>query len=333
MDFVGQLIQMDLRAVPADWVGSFDRLEVWRSRTGPSGPYEELTAADWSPARLPVGVVGDEPIPAIPGREVLAVGETFEALLDETKSVSITFTGTNPLTLGELASQVNADSQVLLRSFVASDGRLVVETMEPGGRVILRIVPTNAAVLMSLPTTEPECVAYGKDARLNLRTDTEIYSFTDHHGSLDCYYKTRFRHAATGEVSEFSLPFSAASGTRLDSEELVLGILDIVDSAGKPIANREVSVNNKFMGQVVNGKLITGTPRSALTDNNGHVEFLLIRGLDVTVSVAGTTLVRDVHVPTDPSLDSFSLFDAGVGHDDLFTVRVPNIDYAVRRSL
>jgi hypothetical protein len=78
---------------------------------------------------------------------------------------------------------------------------------------------------------------------------------------------------------------------------------------------------------------VAGGGADLLTDSSGRVEFPLVRGLGVTVSVAGTSLVRDITVPVDITVDIFNLFDPTIGTDDNFRVQVPELDYAIRRTL
>ena len=70
------------------------------------------------------------------------------------------------------------------------------------------------------------------------------------------------------------------------------------------------------------------------TDNEGHVEFSLLRGQQVVVAIAGTPLTRKVLVPADPAVRRFNLLAPEVGSgEDAFKVQVPNLVYAERRSL
>ena len=92
-------------------------------------------------------------------------------------------------------------------------------------------------------------------------------------------------------------------------------------------------VDNQFNGTVSGGFMVAGGAQAALTNNEGYVEFRLVRGLAITVSIAGTSLFRDLTVPTDPTVESFNMMDPNLGKDDLFQVQTPALDYAARRSL
>ena len=103
---------------------------------------------------------------------------------------------------------------------------------------------------------------------------------------------------------------------------------------GRPLAYREVSVYPADLGELVEDKLVAGGPKENSTDANGHVEFLLVRGAAITVAISGTSIVRDIVVPTDTTVTVFGLLDPSVGpQDDVFVVQRPDIIYAERRSL
>lgn len=331
---LGQVVQLSLQAPSSDWVGLFDHLEVWRSTQGPSGPYMEMTAPSWLTPTFPSDLYGQSaPVTPVSGPQVPIVGLTLELLIDEETPVTITFTGTNPLTFTQASTQVNSQGEGQLRSFVWSDGRFVLMGREPGNKAILHITGGDAAPLLGLPTDPYGSVAYGKDARIELYQNQTVYPFTDYHGDLCYWYKTRFVQQSTSNVSDFSLPFSASSASIVNTSNLVLGTIDLVDLQGKPLQNREISLYTRFGGTVLGTTGVAPRDVKMLTDQNGHAQFQLLRGLQVTVAVAGTQLVRDITVPTELTVTSFSLLDPGVGSNDVFVVQVPDVDFVVRRTL
>jgi hypothetical protein len=84
---------------------------------------------------------------------------------------------------------------------------------------------------------------------------------------------------------------------------------------------------------LVDGAVMAGTTTTKRTDAYGRVEFRLLRGQKFGVSVPGTSLFRDITVPSDPLQEVFNLFDPSVGGDDIFKVQVPNLISAERRTL
>jgi hypothetical protein len=108
------------------------------------------------------------------------------------------------------------------------------------------------------------------------------------------------------------------------------GVLRLLDPAGRPLRRRRVLVLARM--QSLRGDdtvIVTGT-HSRKTDDRGYVEFLLPRGLDVVVAVDGTNLVRDVRVPSDPTVESFPLLG---DEDEAFRVQVPTLSGAPRSHL
>jgi hypothetical protein len=322
---------LDLFADEAAWSGVFDRLEVWRSRDTAAGPYESLTDDAWMPATLPAGAntnaSGD------PGPSANIDGLTLSLKVNELVDLEIVFDGSNPLTFALAATQITSQSLGLVRSFVSVTGALVLQSTAAGLQAILHVVGGSAAPLLGLSTVEPESVAFGRDARVPLTRGVTRYAFTDPNSSNSYFYKTRFFNSGSRAVSDFSFPFQAPPVARLSPDALVRGTVDLVDVGGNPIANRSVLVYLRMQSTSVEGKLVAGGPSRKFTDDAGHVEFLLPRGVSITLSIAGTDLSRDIDTPTDPAIASFDMLDPTYGRDDLFAVQRPNIPFAARRSL
>lgn len=429
-------VVLDIYVRPEDWEGSFDVLEIWRSEQTDQGPYYELTADTWQPAKIPPD--GGDPS-AVVGPLADIVGKPLQLKVNEQTDLVVVFTGLETFSVTNLvkhfmatadvgysgspdaayaqvkvefldtfaigapvqsryrytvdggahwstpvdlvgsssfvvhgvtwgliiggmggvvmtgdyftyqpvssgtagdpihyslaASQIQAQSQGLLRSYVDSSGELVVQTVEPGTGAALRVVGGDTAPLLGLPTQEPDSLVYGHDARVPLIHGQQLYTFIDLQGSAENYYKTRFRNTQTESLSEFSAPFSVKTTIGVSPARLIRGVLDLVDMAGIPLANRQVLIKSNYAGEMVEGMNLAGTSQGKLTDARGHVEFMLVRGVSITVAIHGTNLVRDITVPTDSALVSFNLLDPKIGTDDVFRVQVPELDYAVRRSL
>lgn len=329
-DSTGEVIQLEIYVSNEDFFGVYDRLEAWRSRDTQSGPYEELTDDGVSPARIPKGAA-DSPASPVTGPSVTIVGQELDLLVNEEDEVSVTFTGVDPLTYAEIAAQIDAAAPSLVRAYVSDDPQVVVQTAGAGTAVSLRVVGGSAATLLGLPTEEPDSLAYGRDARVALIEGRTAYQFTDLRGSADYYYKIRFRNTNTSAVSEFSLPHTVMAKLGLAPGRLALGQLDLVRVNGKPLINQPVRVHTEFGRPVtVDGKTMAGTDVEESTDADGHVEFLLVRGAQVSVAVPGTSLVREITVP---DIDTFNLLDPSISGDDIFRVQVPELTYAPRRSL
>lgn len=330
LENTGEVIKLDILVKDPEIFATYDKIEVWRALGGEGGPYDELTAVALSPARLPKGSE-DPPLAPVTGPSVVLVGSALELLVNETYEIVVLFTGVDPLTYAMAASQIITQGQARVLAFVSNDGKLVVQTTGAGTGTSLRALhPGGGATKLGLPIGE---LTFGRDPRLNLIAGTYRYAFEDLFGSADYHYKIRFRNAATGGVSEFSLPHSVGARIGVDSNNLICGAADLVLGTGKPLINQPVHLHTEFNGTLVDGKVMVGTDISKMTDAHGHVEFMLVRGQRFGVSVPGTSLYRTITVPTDPNLQVFNLFDPGIADQDIFKVQVPEIIVAERRSL
>lgn len=328
----GQRFALDFNILPTQWQGAFDRLEVWRSMATKYGPYSALHGSSWSPATLPNGFVGTA---SGSGPSVYISGLTLTLNVGRPNGVTpvvITFTGSNPLTYAQAATQIAAGAQGLLTSFVSGD-TLVIQTTSVGEAIFMQVTGGEAAPLLGLPTSGLDALVFGQDARIVLTNTQQQYSFVDANGSSTYWYKTRFFNSANQLTSDFSLPFQGPQAPGLAQSSLVLCYVNLVDLNGNPLANQEVLLYSRFEGVQVGTQTVAGSSQKLLTDATGLAQALLPRGLSVTVSIPGTSLARDFVVSTDPAVQSISMFDPTVSHDDLFTVQHPIIPFAVRRTL
>lgn len=326
-----QLVRLRIVTEAADFAGLYTQLEVWRSTSASSGPFEELTAAMGKTARLPK-TAGDAPVSPVAGRKVSLDGLTLEVTVDERDDFVVTFG--SPVTLSDAASEVTAQGQGRFRGYVDAEGTFVVETTRTGVASTLRVTGGDAAVLLGLSTTDPDNYNFGRDPRLALDPAVEEYSFTDPFSSGKYFYRTRFRNGVTQAASEYSQSFQTGTLSGLSSSGIVRGYVDLVSGSGAPLVGQLVQVYNAFKQQLVEGRLVTGSTQSAVTDARGHAEFDLVRGASYTVAIAGTGITRDIVAPTDASVATFSLLGADIGTgEDAFTVQVPDIILAPRRTL
>jgi len=113
----------------------------------------------------------------------------------------------------------------------------------------------------------------------------------------------------------------------------VVGQIDLVKADGRPLVGREVRLHLEFNGTIIDGKVLAGGDVVKDTDENGHVEFRLVRGQKLTVAVPGTDLYRQITTPEDQETQVFNLLDPNISGEDIFKVRVPELIVAERRSL
>jgi hypothetical protein len=323
--------ELDFFVPGSAWEGLFDRLEVWRSRGTDQGPYEQLHDTGAMPATLPIGAGPPPQTPQV-GPPVALNGQTLTLLLNGRTPLTITFTGTDPWTFQEAAEAIVTQSQGQLNAYVLGS-LLVVQTVQAGLAASLQVTGGNAAPLLGLRAQGPGSIAFGRDARIVLVYGQEDYGFVDPYGSPRYFYEARFFSSQNYTVSQFSRPFQGLPAVGLSAASLVRCYVDLVGLNGEPARAAELLVYNQFNGTQVEGKGVTGGQVRILTDVNGHGEILLPRGTQVTISIGGTPLARDILVPTDPTIESLNLLAASSGSNDLFDVQVPNIPYATRRTL
>lgn len=322
----GQMTAIDIRVAESDWLGLYTHIAVYRSKLGDAGPYEELTGPAYDSARLPLGA-SKQPVVPETGKRVNVVGKSLKLATRGTQ-LTATFTGSDPLTYADVAAQIQAQSYGMLRSFV-SDGLLVVETVGQGSNHRLEVLGGEAAPALGLTSVPPFNVSCGRDPRIPLVKGVGSYSFIDLSGASTYYYKTRFCTVGEG-VSAYSRPVSSRTNAAISFANIAIGYVRLVGTDGGPVASREVLVSGGPGN--IDDRLSVGGTLAAFTDQDGRAEFQLIRGSKVTVAVAGTQIVREIVVPTDPSISVFDLFGS-FQQDDAFKVVVPELDVASRRAI
>lgn len=328
-----EVVNLQIFLKGEDWESYFSQLQVFRSRTGSSGPYEELTAASMAPAKLPLGS-GSEPSTPVTGQEVVLVGTTLELLVNEKEEIVIAFTGSDPLTYADAATQIIAQGRNQLYSYVDDDGLLVVTTTAVGTGAVLEVKGGGAAPQLGLSTTAPSNIDYGEDTRVPLVVGKDEYRFTDIRGSRNYFYKTRYLNPLNGATSDYSRAFSASEYVGISQENLVCGVVRLVTGDGRPICGQRVQLSMEYNGSIVEDAVLAGSDLCKQTDEAGRVEFTLVRGQQFNVSIPGTHLNRTIVSPTDPTVATFNLMSPDVsGDQDAFTVAVPELVTAERRTL
>ena len=329
-----ELVQLNICVENSDWEGFFDRIEVQRSRGLSTGPFEDLTASTWAPARVPADG-GNEPAIPVLGPTVDAVGDDIDLCINETDEYTITLTdpGTGVINYAEAAAQITAALPQLVRAGVDADGTLVIQTCQAGTAASLQITGGDGAAKLGLPLALPDSLSYGKDARIALLKDKESYTFFDIRGNSSYFYRTRFFNSTNNTASDYSNPQPANQAAGVSASELVCGRVRLAGLNGKALSDVRVRVFTTPQLNQVDGFLITGGALEAITGNDGTAQFSLVRGTAVTVAIDGTDLVREIVVPSDTEEGLFNLLDPSIGPDDYFRVKQPNIEYAQRRSL
>jgi hypothetical protein len=328
-----EIVQLQVITRTEEWENLFDRIEIWRSRVSPLGPFEALTALSWSPAILPRNAGGIPPLP-VTGRQVLLQGTQLLLKVDGVDDLVVTFSTPGAVSYAAAAGTITTQGAGRFSAYVDGDGKVILLGTRPGTGAVLEVTGGDAAPLLGLPLHGPENIAYGRDAHIGLIPGQQQYLFTDLRGSKRYYYRTRFFNAQTLATSEFSTAFSVNQSLGISPANVVFGFVALVGTDGRPLVNQLVQVYAPTQSQLIEGKLVTGPRQARFTDVNGYVAFTLVRGVQYVVSVTGTDLVRNIQAPTDPTITMFSLFEKSIGlQDDLFTVDRPPLVYAEARTL
>jgi hypothetical protein len=249
-------------------------------------------------------------------------------------ALAIVFTGTDPLTITQISTQIGVQGAGLVTSSIDPiTGTLSIHSLQAGGLGSLRVVGGDAAALLGLPLSEPDSLKYGQDPRIPLSAGQNVYSFTDYWSQDSYFYKTRFSNSINGAKSAFSDPVAATMRLGVDPAKVAIGYVRLLQPDGRPASAQEVMLYNTYNSTRIDGCTIVGGPKKLLTDSNGYVEFPLLRGLVFDVGIGGTSYIRKVTTPLDPTVLKFDCFDPKYGEDDNFSVQQADVPYAQRGIL
>jgi hypothetical protein len=294
---------------------SYNAVKIRRSRSGESGPWEELTASSPTKALLLAPTAGPYNLN----------GKTLSLEVDQSDAVSIVFTA-NDMSADEAAGVVNA---VVPGIASEVDGALQIRSTSLGTISKLKIAGGGAASVFGWVTGD---VSYGKDQYITLQAGVDNYTFIDKNGAADYYYGAAFYNTVTNLQSVWSDPFKGAVGTVVSSAHLSTAKVDLVDAGGAAVSGQVITFYSQFDPLKVEGYqvAIVRKPVKIETDNSGHAEASLVRGLRLKVVFEGTALIRDITVPDE---DSFDLLDLMAVAPDPFSPVDPEVPYAIRRTL
>lgn len=326
------LVQLNICLEDSDWSPNFDRIDVERSRGLSTGPFEALTADEWSHAVLPKDA--GSPALMVTGPKLDLVGKPLLLRVNEEFDYTVTFTDPGPgyLSVYDAALQIGT-AVPLVDTWVDADAKVVISTKEAGTRAAVRVVGGDAAPHLGYGLYGQEAVAFGKDARMALVLGKERYTFQDLQGKDGYFYRMRFYSTGTQAFSGYTLPAPVPRYKGLLCTDTVVGRVTLVDLDGRPLSGVQVRVFNRKGLFEKSGLLVAGRQLQTITKEDGRAEFQLVRGMEVEVAVDGTSLVRQITVPEDPAEGVFNLLDPSIGPDDYFRVKQPHIEYAYKRTL
>jgi hypothetical protein len=99
------------------------------------------------------------------------------------------------------------------------------------------------------------------------------------------------------DIQEFEIAATAVEVSPPDSPEVCRIYADFVDQGGSAIEDFKVTVTNLFSPSASSGLSVVEGSASYETNSEGHVEFDVVRGTKVKVSLVTTGLTRDITAP------------------------------------
>lgn len=301
---------------PATVLLSFGLIRVKRSTDGVDGTYEYITAL--APAAATLLAPTDEAYDV--------VGKTLSLKRDSHDQVDVLFTGTQPLTANQVGAQIDTALGVAVSSN-DSDALRLTSTIT-GTASKFEIVGGSAAAEFGWTAGDRDI---GEDAHITLLGDQSLYEYVDNDGAEGYYYKVNYYNSGNGQSSLDSSPFLGSVTTLVGADSLSIAKVDLVDARGVAIPNQEITFYSTHEPLTVDGfqVALVREPVTITTDNAGHAEVPLIRGLKVKVVFEGTSLIRDITVPDQASFD---ILDAMGNAPDPYGVSEPSFPFAIRRT-
>ena len=110
--------------------------------------------------------------------------------------------------------------------------------------------------------------------------------------------------------------------------------LDLFGMDGRPFPNAQVTVTMVNAIQVLTGNTVWDTHLTYCTDGNGHVEFDLLQGIDIEVSITPLSVRRQITTPSGvDAVNPVNLATLLSAADDPFDILNITVPSAPSRSL
>jgi len=300
----------------ASALSSYDSMKMRRSTDGEFGTYSEISANSATSAALT----------ALNPQSYDVVAKTLQLKIDHAAQQDIVFSGVGELSADQCADQINA-----VIPGVASEvgGYLKLESSLSGSVSVVEIVGGGAASEFGWSDGDRDV---GKEQHVALLDGVNTYTFTDRDGEADYWYQSAFYNTSNGLTSAWSAAFKGAVGTVITTDNLSLATIDMVDPSGATVEGQKISFHPVHVPLKVEGyqAAMVRRPVTIETDNAGHAEVSLIRGLKLRVVFEGTSYIREITVPNQASFD---LLDLMATAPDPFAPVEPEIPDAIRRTL
>lgn len=284
---------------PDDIYALFDRIQVWRSpdQGGSPTPYSEITANEPTAAVVDGTIAGPWNLN----------GKVLTVLLDAADPKDVTFTGSNPLTLQTVISQINAVFPGLASEVPTDTGKIRLASSLAGTQSIIEAIG-DATTVLGISNAHTN----GKGPRPLISATTEDYLFRDYDGLNTYWYKTRYYNSVTGAVSLFSSPRKGGLGSALSGSLVVTGTVAVADLTGAPVPGIRI-IFVPILSQLtantdsINYGIFPSVNRiEVLTNSDGQASCSFVIGQRVKMFIEGTMFHREFTVP-DENFDVLSL--------------------------
>jgi hypothetical protein len=298
-------------------IAAYDSIRVRRSRTLIGGPYELTTANAPTSAQINAPIVGPYNVS----------GKTFSLLVDGDPQLDVLFTGVDPLTTADVAAQINTAAGDTI-AFDGAGGELELISTITGTASKLEVATGTAESDFGWVSGDRDS---GEDAHVSLIAGQSLYDYTDNDGDIAYFYKTQYFNTVNNLTSTESEPFLGGPGPILPSIELSIATIDLVDQSGSALPGQESTFYSVQDFVSVTGFTVAlqRAPVTIVTDNFGHAELNLVRGLVVKVVFQGTTVIREFTVPDVTTFDLLSVLGSS---PDPFDIVILPFKAAPRRT-
>jgi hypothetical protein len=285
----------------------YDRIQYWRSTTGSSGTYSEITSQSGGPAIL----IGTAQAP------FTLLGLSLNISLSGADPFTVTFPGPDPTNAETVAVLINAASPSGIATLYSGDTRKLQLTNPTDGTQSTIQVSGSAASVLGLSTSEVS----GTAPRTLMGNLNDVYKFADYNGDPAFFYKTRFYNSLTGAVSNFSAPQAGGPTQVLPDASLVTCSVNLAMITGAPIIGRRIILVASSLQQVPNGGvnfglLPSGDRIELTTDESGHAQTQLAVGTTIRAFFEGSGYAREFVVP-DANFDLLTVLST---QPDPFTI-------------
>jgi len=299
-------------------IASFDVIRVKKSVTSISGPYEYITAEDATPASLLAVNAGSYNL----------VGKILSLIIDGQDQVDVLFTGSGLLSAAQVVSQINAELGATIAAVEGSKVRLTSLTL--GTESVINILVGSANIVFGW---DDNTRVVGKEPHIPLQAGRTLYEIVDDDGGTGCYYyKANYYNTVNHLSSTDSSAFLGSAAAMVSSSRLSVGYIDLVDESGIAIPEQEITFYSSHEPLQIDGfqVALARKPISVVTDNTGHAEVMLVRGLKVRVVFEGTGLIREIVVPDADTFDLLQLMGTAA---DPYSVKTLDLPAAPRRTI